>query len=121
QLRPHLGLRRFRGGNFRLGPTSGINLANPVDAGISLEPATPQPTGEDSSNEFELNLDDSSGSFEVGTPKPSAMLPDSEFEIGPSHSSSDENIALEQHADSEFELSLEPSSDEIPALESPVA
>ena len=116
------------------GPTSGINPGDPIDAGISLELATPRPSGMDSSDEFEINLDDSSGDhpssigaaesdFEFGTAKPSsaenpALESDSEFEIGVPDISSGESQALKDDSDSEFELTLDASSDEVPAMDS---
>jgi hypothetical protein len=80
------------------GPSSGISLNNPVDAGISLEEgspeasdvdfdlsleveATPKPARgpEDSDSEFELSLDaDDSGTQAIA---PSPMDSDSEFEL----------------------------------------
>jgi len=98
------------------GPTSGINLADPNDRGISLEvnQSTPKPAqyqgeGEgESSSEFEINLEDSSGEH-ARIPSP-----ESDFEVGAAVLSSAENPALEP-SDSEFELTLD-SSDEVPAM-----
>lgn len=115
------------------GPTSGINLADPVDAGISLEVdstghsgSTPRPTflrgaaapvEDDSGSEFELSLDDSSE--EMFSSQASAHE-DSEFELGASDSSS-ETPSLDSDSDSasEFELSLDDSSDEMPSHSQP--
>ena len=102
------------------GPTSGINLADPVDVGISLEPQHPQTPDDyvDSSSEFELSLDDSSGEVPAQTP---ALADSSDFEMANKPSSSEELPALQEmpsDSDSEFELSLE-SSEELPAVAEP--
>src|SRR5262245_39040739 len=91
---------------------SGINLRDPADSGISLEQEgsdeleislnldaglTPPPgnKADESSNEFELSMDESS----------ETLAADSEFELSPDESS--ETLS----SDSEFELSLEPISE----------
>jgi helix-turn-helix protein len=82
------------------GPTSGINLSNPVDAGLSLE------EGADT-EQLDLDL-----SLEVeSTPKPvkreDASDSSSEFEL-----SLEEGAAKSADSDSEFELTLDDSSAE---------
>ncbi len=93
--------------------SSGINLEEPADSGISLEA-----DGSDEM-EFELSLDDgTSGS----TPKPksskSASPPEesNEFELSLEDSSETENPPAD--SDSEFELSLDDSDAEAPAGDS---
>ena len=94
------------------GPTSGINLADPVDAGISLEfeerpghsgktPRPSEPAASDSGSDFELNLDDSSDE----RPAAQASAYDSSSEIPAADA--------DASASSEFELSLEDSSEEL--------
>jgi hypothetical protein len=85
-------------------PKSGINLGRPSDRGVSLE-AQEDDSGE--STEFELSLDAG-----PATPRPSKNKsndPDSEFELS-LDDSSNETPALKDEADSEFELSLGESS-----------
>jgi len=84
--------------------TSGINLQDPVDSGISLES-----DGSDEM-EFELTLDDGSAAKLGKTPKPASDQKDeanSEFELSLDEDPSDEDAALP--SDSEFELSLDDS------------
>jgi hypothetical protein len=117
--------------------TSGINLKEPVDSGISLEqggsdemdieenvPAgrTPKPTAKvDSSSEFELSLDDSdaegeegssSSEFELTLDEPSSPTDEgtsSEFELSLDLESSSEELegTAAEHSDSEFELTID--------------
>lgn len=117
------------------GGTSGINLKDPVDSGISLEEGgsdemdieesiaagnTPKPSPKvDSSSEFELSLDDSdaeeegsSSEFELTLDEPSSPTEEgssSEFELSldPDDSSSVEMESTEQASDSEFELTID--------------
>ena len=114
-----------RVGHELQGHTSGINLADPVDLGISLEfedsaghkGTTPRPTylkgaaphaSDDTGSEFELSLDDSSEEL------PTRPL-DSEFELGAATDSSMDSPSLSVDGEnSEFELSLD-SSDELPS------
>jgi excisionase family DNA binding protein len=86
------------------GPASGINLSNPVDAGISLEKQA-----SDDSLEFDLSLEPEA------TPKPAQMK-----DAAVSDSSSEFELSLEapgkggpspEDSDSEFELTLDDSSD----------
>ena len=102
---------------------SGINLQDPVDSGISLEPdgsdemefeltiesgSTPNPASskeevEDSNSEFELSLDDDSGEQDASPPS------DSEFELSLDDEGSSD-LALDETdsgSDSEFELTLD--------------
>lgn len=90
------------------GPTSGISLQNPVDAGISLEEGSP----ESSEMDFDLSLEVES------TPKPApATSPtadsDSEFELslepGDSAQESAASGPSPADSDSEFELTLDDS------------
>lgn len=114
------------------GPTSGINLADPVDAGISLEQqegqgeevdfeisldagSTPQPSPAEggleessTSSEFEINLDDSSNEFTTEQ----AGANESDFELGIDGSAGEIPVG-----DSEFELGISDSSNELPAAE----
>lgn len=123
------------GGELK-GPTSGINLADPVDAGLSLEEpdegsdvdfeisldggATPTPARADdssleSSNEFEINLEDSSGEMASGAAAPAE---ESDFDLG-ADMSSGEAAPLPADSDSEFELTLDSdeSSSELEAAD----
>ncbi len=80
-------------------PKSGLNLSRPLDAGISLE----APSDDEASADFELNLEGA-----PATPKPikkQEVDSDSEFELSLDDSSA-ETPALDESADSEFELSL---------------
>ena len=106
------------------GPTSGINLTNPVDAGISLEDRPRTQADDqfvDSSSEFELSLDDSSGEM----PQTPALTSSSDFDVAPSAPADDLGLvplANEEispsDSDNEFELSLE-SSDELATAPEP--
>ncbi len=99
------------------GPSSGISLSNPVDAGISLE----EKEGSDEL-EFELTLDEPHSTPKPASPKPSTPKPstpkpaaapddsDSEFELSLDvDDSSGEGPSLEVDSDSEFELTLDDS------------
>jgi hypothetical protein len=85
------------------GPSSGISLNNPVDAGISLEEGN-------AANDIDFDL-----SLEVeATPKPAAMNPadsDSEFELSLDADDSGPQPAAPgpMDSDSEFELTLDDS------------
>lgn len=80
------------------GPSSGISLGNPVDAGISLERS-------DSSSDFDL------GEKPESTPKPSPMPSDSdsEFELSLDADDSSGQHPAKPGSDSEFELTLDDS------------
>jgi len=115
------------------GPSSGISLNNPVDAGISLEEgnpeasdmdfdlsleveATPKPASargpEDSDSEFELSMDaDDSGPQAVAS---SPMESDSEFELTLDDSGS--HASDDQKGDS-VEKDIFETDFEVPALE----
>jgi hypothetical protein len=111
------------------GPSSGINLDNPLDSGISLEQG-----GEGSDEiEFELTLDDDSSSgnkagaapaadssseFELTLEPEQSKAPDSdsEFELTLDADDSSPAEGMDSSSDSEFELTLEPS-DSSPAEE----
>jgi hypothetical protein len=88
------------------GPSSGISLSNPVDAGISLE--------ESGTDEVDLDL-----SLEAeGTPTPAKQQADSASDSG----SSEFELSLEEAKgdsssdSSEFELTLDDSGADVPAL-----
>jgi hypothetical protein len=90
------------------GPSSGINLSNPVDAGLSLE------EGSDSERlDLDMSLD------EAGTPKPGKRKgevdSDSEFELSLDDDKDD------GASSSEFELTLDDSGDLAPLESSPQA
>jgi hypothetical protein len=124
---------------------SGINLQDPADSGISLEQggsdemelsldsgATPKPgqiAKEDSSNEFELALDNTEGvAEEESSSEFELALTGDDGEAGEEESSSEFELSLdaegssetEADSDSEFELTLDPEhgleSDETDAL-----
>lgn len=93
-------------GNELKGPSSGISLGNPKDAGISLE----KPADSSEDMDFELSLD------VQATPKPAAAKKgdsDSEFELSLDLDDSSGNApaAKPPMADSEFELTLDDSTD----------
>ncbi len=84
------------------GPSSGISLRNPVDAGISLEEGNPEASDVD----FDLSLEVET------TPKPTpagAGDSDSEFELTLDTNDSGRHAAAVE-ADSEFELTLDDTS-----------
>ena len=81
------------------GPSSGISLNNPVDAGISLEEGTPA----DSDMDLDLSL-------EVDTPKPAATPADSDSEFELSLDADDSAQQAGSAVDSEFELTLDDAS-----------
>ena len=94
-------------GNELKGPSSGISLGNPKDAGISLEKGD-----SNESLDFELSLDSQA------TPKPAAAGKkkddsDSEFELSLDldDSSGNNPAAKPAGTDSEFELTLDDSTD----------
>jgi hypothetical protein len=93
------------------GPSSGISLNNPVDAGISLEEGTP------AANDFDFDL-----SLEVeATPKPAAANPadsGSEFELTLDDSGPQAAASSPTDSDSsEFELTLDDSGGVAPLEE----
>ena len=80
------------------GPSSGISLNNPVDAGISLEEGNP------AESDMDLDL-----SLEVDTPKPAAAPADSDSEFELSLDADDSGQTAGSAVDSEFELTLDDS------------
>jgi excisionase family DNA binding protein len=125
-----VGLGEMTGGKG----ASGINLRDPADSGISLEPGsseemdlnlsvepsrTPKPTSgkaeTDSSSDFDLNMDDSSSSPTEGSSEFELSL--QEDDASPTEGSSSEfelsldaegaEAASGQDSDSEFELTLD--------------
>jgi hypothetical protein len=83
------------------GPSSGISLSNPVDAGISLEDAG-------SSDSVDLNLD-----VRGVTAEDSGTASSSEFEL----SLEDSGQGAAHSDSSEFELTLDDSGANVPALD----
>jgi hypothetical protein len=108
--------------------SSGINVSEPADSGISLEgngssdsvemelsagdaeaSAEPAPAAEEeSSSEFELSLEDSGGEQPAASSESSS---DSEFELSLEDSSGEQSaVQSDSSSESEFELSLEDSA-----------
>jgi hypothetical protein len=95
------------------GPSSGISLGNPVDAGISLEEGSTE-----ASDDFDLSLE------VEATPKPAAAASpadsDSEFELSLDADDSGQRTAAAPapaDSDSEFELTLDDSGGLAPVEE----